>query len=292
MNEIIISVLVFIILSLLSFIYYLFFWRKNLIKNTSIESENILVILNKKIYDQFKHVNKQIGKLEDRQEKHQKDILSRILSGTGDVEYIINVEFAKLKTTLDKFKYDTHNKVKNITSGLKSLNQSEQQIAEDNKLNLQKTDKCIRDNLLTQISDIKNQLDALQGYTLEKNQTIRRFEDGYDLKIQEEFVIDVINTIHYLEKRYKLNPSNELDTTIEDLNIMLENNSIHKIDIDCSNYRGQEKIAKIISTEPTNDPSKNYVIEEVLKSGYYLEINDKQKIIKPAEVVVYKMEEK
>ena len=203
MNEIIIIILVIIVLALLSFIYYLFAWRKNLIKNAPIEIENILIILNKKIDDQFKEVNKRIENLKNKHEEHQKYILNRILSGTGGIEQRTKIAFHHLEGTINKFKKYTHNEAKKIVSDLDKLKKSEQEIAEDNKLNLQKTDKCIRDNLLTQIAEIKNQLDVLQEYTLEKNQKIRRFEDGYDLKIQNEFVIDIINTIHYLEKRYK-----------------------------------------------------------------------------------------
>lgn len=292
MNDIIITILVLIIFALLSFIYYLFAWRKNLIENTPIGSENFLIMINKKIDDQFKNTNKCIKSLEKNHENHQKKILNRILTGTGAVEYKINVEFKKIESELNKFKKDLHDKVQKTTNALSSLKISEQEIAEKNKLSLWKTDKCVRDTLMVQILEIKNQLDALQEYALGNNQKIRRFESGYDLKIQNEFIKDIINTIEYLEKQSKKVNNNDLETAIEDLNIMLENNSIYKVELNTDSYKGQEIMAKVASTELTNDASKNDAIKEILKDGYYIEINEMKKIIKPAEVVIYKTKEK
>lgn len=162
-----------------------------------------------------------------------------------------------------------------------------------NENNSVKSDNSIiDDNLSTQILEIKNQLDALQKYSLENKEKIRRFEYGYDLKIQNEFVIDIINTIAYLEKQNKKSKNNDLEAAIEDLDIMLENNSIYKIELNTDDYRGQEISAKVASTELTSDPSKHYAIKEVVKSGYYIEINETKKVIKPAEVVIYKIKEK
>lgn len=293
MNDIIVAALILIVFALLSFIYYLFVWRKNLIKNTPIEIENFLIILNKKIDDQFKDTNKHIKTLEKTHEKHQKDILNRILIGTGTAEYKIKIEFQDLKNGLSKFKKDLHNKIQKNTNALGRLTQSELDIAERNKLILEKTDKCIRGDLLVQLSDIKNQLDALQEYALTNQKKIRRFEDGYDLKIQSEFVIDIINTIEYLKKQSKKLKNNDLETAIEDLNIMLENNSIYKMEINNGDsYRGQEIMAKVVSTELTENTSKDYAIKEILQDGYYIEINDTKKVIKSAEVVIYRTKEK
>lgn len=150
----------------------------------------------------------------------------------------------------------------------------------------------IVDELLSQILEIKNQLNALQNYSLESKEKIRRFEDGYDWKIQKEFVIDIISTIEYLEKQNKKINNNNLETAIEDLNIILENNSIYKTEINADNYKGQEIMVKVSSTELTNDVSKNDAIKEILKDGYYIEINEMKKVIKPAEVVIYKIKEK
>lgn len=148
----------------------------------------------------------------------------------------------------------------------------------------------ISDDFLIKISEIKNQLDVLQEYSFENKEKIRRFEDGYDWKIQKEFVIDIINVIEYIEKQNNKPKNSALETSIEDLNIMLENNGIYQIEITANKW--QEVSAKVIRTEPTNDASRNDIIKEVLKNGYYIEIGDKQKIIRPAEVVIYKMEER
>lgn len=151
---------------------------------------------------------------------------------------------------------------------------------------------AIDDNLSTQILEIKNQLNALQNYSLDSKEKIKRFENGYDWKIQKEFVIDIIDTIEYLEKQNKKIRNNDLETAIEDLNVMLENNGIYKIELDADNYKGQEIMAKVASIELTDNTSKDYAIKEVLKDGYYIEINEKQKVIKPAEVIIYKIKEK
>lgn len=150
---------------------------------------------------------------------------------------------------------------------------------------------AIDDNLLTQILEIKNQLNALQNYSFENKEKIKRFENGYDWKIQKEFVMDIINTIEYLEKQNKKIKNNDIEVAIEDLNIMLENNSIYKIELD-ADYKGQEIKAKVASIELTIDASKNYIIKKILKNGYYIEINEKDKVIKPAEIIIYKSEEK
>ena len=99
-----------------------------------------------------------------------------------------------------------------------------------------------------------------------------------------------------MEKQNSKSNNNALEEAIEDLNIMLENNGIYKIKIEVNtNHRWQEVSAKVISTETTQDSLKNDVIKEVLKNGYCIEAieaGDKPKIIKPAEVVIYKTEEK
>lgn len=150
----------------------------------------------------------------------------------------------------------------------------------------------INDALSTQILEIKNQLNALQNYSFENKEKIKRFENGYDWKVQKEFVVDIINSIEYLEKQNKKENNDDLSSTIEDLNIMLENNGIYKVELNFDNYKGQEIMAKVISTELTNDASKNDAIKEILKNGYYIEINEMKKIIKPAEVLIYKTKER
>ena len=124
MSEIVIIVaLVFIILILLAFIYYLFVWRKNLIKNTPLEIENFFVLFNKKINDQFKDINKQIKYLKNSHETHQKDILNKMSSGTLGIEHNIKTEFKNLNAVLNKFLKDIHHKITNIISSLEVLTQ-------------------------------------------------------------------------------------------------------------------------------------------------------------------------
>lgn len=72
----------------------------------------------------------------------------------------------------------------------------------------------------TEITELKNQLRALQDYITQKEKIIDRFTNGYDYKIQQKFIFDIINLIDFIYKK------DEYKDILDDILIMLENNSI------------------------------------------------------------------
>lgn len=194
-----------------------------------------------------------------------------------DFKSYFNEQITKMHKILNINNKNYMSKVEDI----KSINQNQ----------IEKIDKTINNltlGLNKILSDIRIELEDVKKIANEKEERIRQYEDGYNYKILKNFIKELIRIADYSSK------NKEKDIIIEeiydDLMILLENEGVEEIMIvEGDKYSGNEKNAKIIDTEFTNDKEKNNTIKEIIKNGYRVCITeDKYKIIRPAEVVIYK----
>lgn len=253
MTSIEISLLLIIVL-LVCINLYLFMRKRFSIKNVPSDVAEYMVMLNENIID--------------NNSKH-KESLSNV---------------SKVLSTLEQ----------RLSKNFHSYSEKIIDSSSNNEIILSKTVGVLKNNIESvnsELIDIKNQLNALQQYTIEKEKKIRRFEDGYDYKIKNRMITDIISLLDDLEKQNIKEPSEHLKEAIEDILILLENNGINTLTINQNiPYMGNEQIAKVDKVEVTTDSQLNGVIKETIKKGFYLDIEDgSQKIIRPCSVVIYKL---
>ncbi len=150
------------------------------------------------------------------------------------------------------------------------------------------------DDVSNKIGIMKEEVKAVKELTQEKDKKIRRYEEGYDQKNIKQFMDELFKTIDYIRKERVSNDSDSLEEIEEDLLLLLEKNGIQLIEMHVGDsYEGQLKFAKVIGTEETDDESKNTIIKEVNKNGYFVQIDENNtRVLRPAEVVVYKLIQK
>ncbi len=136
----------------------------------------------------------------------------------------------------------------------------------------------------TEITELKNQLRALQDYITQKEKIIDRFTNGYDYKIQQKFIFDIINLIDFIYKK------DEYKDILDDILIMLENNSILIIEPKKGEkFDGKENIYKVVSIKNSENKDEVGTVESVEKLGFYLQISDETiKVLRPASIVLNK----
>lgn len=130
----------------------------------------------------------------------------------------------------------------------------------------------------------KNHLKAIEELISRNSEKIRRFEDGYDYKIQKNFVLGIIEVILDIDKKLLINQENQLKELQNDLLFLLEKNQINEIK---NELIKDPKFTEIIS-ESTNEANKHNKLL-VYKRGFYLQLeNGNKKVIKVAKVRNYK----
>ncbi len=154
--------------------------------------------------------------------------------------------------------------------------------------------KTYLDDVSNKIGTMKEEVKAVKELTQEKDKKIRRYEEGYDQKNIKQFMDELFKTIDYIKKERVSNDSDSLEEIEEDLLLLLEKNGILLIEMQVGDsYEGQLKFVKVIGTEETDDESKNTIIKEVNKNGYFVQIDENNtRVLRPAEVVVYKVIQK
>ena len=243
-----------IIVLLIGVIYYLLIKRRFSIKSIPTELEEFLLSLDENINEYSLSTQNRLTKL--------------------------NANFMKYKASIAK---ELMIYGENISSN-----------TQNNEIALNQTLGVLKNSvggMNSELNEIKNQLNALQQYTIEKDKKIRRFEDGYDFKIQKDFVKEIIEMIDYMQKENIKEESAFVDELIDDMFLMLENKGIYTIDFDENeSYINNELLAKVEGIAESEDDEKDNIIKEVSKEGYYIEIDEEnKKIIRPAGVIIYKI---
>lgn len=138
------------------------------------------------------------------------------------------------------------------------------------------------------LSSMRSELQAVKEIAIEKEAKIRRYEDGYDQKNIKSFIKEIIRVVDFAKS--ERNIDDKVEIILEDLEILLENEGIEKIDVHIKDkYKGLEKEVKVISTIDTDNLAEDKTIHSIKKEGYFLELSEgNNKLIRPTEVVIYK----
>ncbi|MDD3342135.1 MAG: hypothetical protein PHR87_01000 [Sulfurospirillaceae bacterium] len=140
-----------------------------------------------------------------------------------------------------------------------------------------------------ELKSMDEHIGSIQDLTLQKEEKIRRFEDGYDNKIITQFTKELFNILEFIKKERKINDFASLKEIEEDLLLLLENNGIYKTNIqENDHYEEYIKLAKIVGSHITDSEQLNASIKEVVREGYYIELDKNKRALKIAEVIVNK----
>jgi len=232
-------------------------------------------------------------------------------SGTHEVEKFLNIldeEMAVKANMLEKhtqqmiesLKEHEHNRLNTVyefKANNEDLAKTFLETLTANQQELKKIVSILNDMLKEHLSDVSNklgmmkeELNAVKDLTEEKDRLIRRYEEGYDRKIVKNFTEEIFDVLDYIKKEKNNATADVIEEVEEDITLLLDKNGIQVIEINEGDpYKNLTKYAKVIGTEETDDEEKNMKIKQVKKQGYMTEIDEgKQKVLRPAEVVVYK----
>lgn len=145
-------------------------------------------------------------------------------------------------------------------------------------------------HIINNIDVMKEDMDSIKKLAIEKEEKIKRYEDGYDKKILNQFLKELFRILEFIKEEQEKEYSGSLKEIEEDILLLLENNGINKINLEeIEDLEKLTKFAKIIRTEKTNLKEKNSTLNKILRDGYYIQLdNEKIKIVKHAEVIINK----
>lgn len=147
-------------------------------------------------------------------------------------------------------------------------------------------------HIINNIDGMKEDINSVKELALQKEEKIKRYEEGYDKKTFNQFIKELFRILDFIKDEQNKEFSNNLKEIEEDLVLLLEDNGINKTDI----QKGQSsedltKLAKVIRAEKTNIEEENYIVKEVLKDGYFIQLDEENiHVIKHAEVIINKYE--
>ena len=144
------------------------------------------------------------------------------------------------------------------------------------------------------LSGMREELEAVKNIALEKEEKIRRYEEGYDQKIIKNFRNDILRILDFADSKMEEDSSGAVGEIHEDLEILIETMGLEKINLEVGHtYDGNKKVAKVKSTIITDDSKKDMMVEKVLKNGYFIQTTeDNIKMVRPTEIILYKYMEK
>lgn len=148
-------------------------------------------------------------------------------------------------------------------------------------------------DVTNKIAELDGVLKALRDFSSTNLQEKKRYQDGYDWSITKNFCNSIIRLIDSIETDIsntdEIDDDHPLAIIKEELLIILEGNNIEQFMVESEQpFRGNEKLCKPIPVK-TEYEQHNGLIGETLKPGYYyLSDDNNQRVIRPAEVEVYK----
>ena len=146
-------------------------------------------------------------------------------------------------------------------------------------------------HIMSEMEAMKEHIASIQELSLQKEEKIRRYEDGYDQKQFKNFTKGLFRIIESIQEEKLESNCSSLSEIEEDILILLENNGIEKVKIEAGDsFKEYSKVAKITTTVETKDDTLDSKIKEVKRDGYIIQVDEKTtKVIRPAEVVIYKL---
>lgn len=267
MNTILASLLIIMLILQSGAIYLLLIRKRFKITSESAthDIERFLNSLDEEMSERSLTIDKYLLKLADTLEKNN---TSRI-------------------NTMYEIKTSNQEVINNITQ---DVNASQNEVKKIVSL-LNEMLKTHLDDVANKIGTMKEEVNAVKELALTKEEKIRRYEDGYDQKNIKQFYKELFKILESIRKERQTNDNEVLEDIQEDLLLLLENNGIEKIEIEeDTSYEGLSKVAKVIDTEETDDPSKDLLVKEIKKDGYFVQVDEEmRRVIRPAEVIVYKL---
>ena len=132
----------------------------------------------------------------------------------------------------------------------------------------------------------------LQSALDEKDKEIKRLKGGYDAEIFKRFISRFIRIEQTVDDFILEDESNEsldqlrrlFEDAFDECGVSKFNPTIGE------DYRTAAGVADNPKTEITNDPEEEFLISEVLESGYQLNAGEDCKVIVPSKVRIYKIE--
>ena len=198
---------------------------------------------------------------------------------------------------LKKYEYSTTNLMYEVkTNNIELINKIVQDVTTSQN-EMKKIISVLNEMLKSHLEDVSNnirtmkaEVNAVKELTLLKEDKIRRYEEGYDQKVIKNFRQEFFKILHYIEMEKMKDDSKALAEVFVDLELLLEDVGIEKINIDVGQkYDENAKMAAIKETIPTDSIEKDGIIAEVLRDGYYIQIADGNiKVLRPSEIVTYK----
>ncbi|WP_223890075.1 hypothetical protein [Sulfurovum sp. TSL6] len=266
MNTILIVLLIIMLILQSGAIYLLLIRKRFKITSESAtqDIERFLNSLDEEISERSLSTDKYLLKLAESLEKHDTSRINMMYEiKTGNQEVINNI-------TQDV--NTSQNEVKKIVSLLNEML------------------KTHLDDVANKIGTMQEEVRAVKELALEKEEKIRRYEEGYDQRNIKQFYKELFKILESIKKERQTNDNEVIEDIQDDLLLLLENNGIEKIEIvEGTSYEGLSKVAKVIDTEETDDPDKDLLIKEVKKDGYFVQVDEEvQRVIRPAEVILYK----
>ncbi len=267
-------------------IYLLLIRKRFKVTNGKVDLENFLSELDEDVARGSKDIDKNIKSFisniksqNDKSEKHKKDIESTINDFVDALNNILKDVSKKSDDVIENIQNDSVRSKKEVENTIGSLAEAL---------------KSMIDVMKRDIEVMKDEVAALKKLTLDKDEKIKRYEEGYDQKNIKNFRQELFRILHFIEDKKDEEDSEALIEVHEDLELLLEDVGIDTINISTGDlYDGNEKIAAVKGVENTTDSDKDGIIFKKVRNGYSIQIADgSMKVLRPAEIIVYKYEEK
>ncbi len=267
-------------------IYLLLIRKRFKVTNGKVDLEKFLSELDEDVARGSKDIDKNIKSFisniksqNDKSEKHKKDIESTINDFVDALNNILKDVSKKSDDVIENIQNDSVRSKKEVENTIGSLAEAL---------------KSMIDVMKRDIEVMKDEVAALKKLTLDKDEKIKRYEEGYDQKNIKNFRQELFRILHFIEDKKDEEDSEALIEVHEDLELLLEDVGIDTINISTGDlYDGNEKIAAVKGVENTTDSDKDGIIFKKVRNGYSIQIADgSMKVLRPAEIIVYKYEEK
>jgi len=146
---------------------------------------------------------------------------------------------------------------------------------------------------------IRSELQGVRNYASEQQEQLRKYEDGFSWRVVKDVGARIMRVIDGID--HTLSTSTETSGERDEALAVIRDELVFALDAQGivaivpelnAPFRGKEAQAKCVRTERAASPEQDGRIAEVLRCGYLLETADRQgKLVRPAEVVVFKMED-
>ncbi len=206
-----------------------------------------------------------------------------------EIENIINGLIEALSNSLS----DVSKKADEVIGNIQNDSIESKKEIENTISSLSGALKSMLDTMKNDIEVMKDEVAALKKLTLDKDEKLKRYEEGYDQKNIKNFREELFRILHFIEDKKVEDDSEALIEVYEDLGLLLEDVGIETINIASGDkYDGNEKIAAVKGEELTGDLEKDRTIFKKVRDGYSIPIaNGSEKVLRPAEIIIYKYDD-